>query len=113
MQCNSTRFITGTLLNFLGLIKNYPACRPAACKKFQQSQLGLPCVTFFRKIYYSQKGPCLSFLMFSVRKKVFQAQRVPWVFRHVVFGFILTPLCISGDFFETFCPEIGFFVDSG
>ena len=39
MQCNSTRFTTGTLLNFLGFIKNYPACRPAACKKFQQSQL--------------------------------------------------------------------------
>ena len=28
-------------LNFLGFIKNYPACRPAACKKFLQSQLGL------------------------------------------------------------------------
>ena len=40
MQCNSTRFTTGTLLNFLGCIKNYPACRPAACKKFQQSRLG-------------------------------------------------------------------------
>ena len=41
MQCNSTRFTTGTFLNFLGFITNYPACRPAACKKFQQSQLGL------------------------------------------------------------------------
>ena len=41
MQCNSTRLTTGTLLNFLGFIKNYPACRPAACKKFQQSQLWL------------------------------------------------------------------------
>ena len=40
MQCNSTRFTTGILLNFLRFIKNYPACRPAACKKFQQSQLG-------------------------------------------------------------------------
>ena len=40
MQCNSTRFTTGTFLNFLGFITNYPACRPAACKKFQQSQLG-------------------------------------------------------------------------
>ena len=40
MQCNSTNFTTGTLLNFLGFIKNYAACRPAACKKFQQSQLG-------------------------------------------------------------------------
>ena len=27
-------------LNFLGFIKNYPACRPAACKKLLQSQLG-------------------------------------------------------------------------
>ena len=27
-------------LNFLGFINNYPACRPAACKKFLQSQLG-------------------------------------------------------------------------
>ena len=26
-------------LNFLGFINNYPACRPAACKKFLQSQL--------------------------------------------------------------------------
>ena len=33
------RFTTGTLLNFLGFIKKYPGCRPAACKKFQQSQL--------------------------------------------------------------------------
>ena len=46
MQCNSTRFTTGTLLKFLGFITlflflgNYPACRPAPCKKFQQSQLG-------------------------------------------------------------------------
>ena len=40
MQCNPTRFTTGTLLIFLGFIKNYPACSPAACKKFQQSQLG-------------------------------------------------------------------------
>ena len=28
-------------LNFLGFIINYPACRPAACKKFLLSQLGL------------------------------------------------------------------------
>ena len=27
-------------LNFLGFINNYPACRPATCKKFLQSQLG-------------------------------------------------------------------------
>ena len=27
-------------LNFLGFINNYPARRPAACKKFLQSQLG-------------------------------------------------------------------------
>ena len=40
MQGNSARFTTGTLLNFLDFIKNYTACRPAACKKFQQSQLG-------------------------------------------------------------------------
>ena len=40
MQCNSTRCTTGTLLKFLGFIQNYAACRPAACKKFQQSQLG-------------------------------------------------------------------------
>ena len=40
MQCNSTRFTNGCILNFLGFIKNYPACRPAACKKFKQSQLG-------------------------------------------------------------------------
>ena len=47
MQCNSTRFTTGNLLSFLGFIKNYPACRPAACKKFQQSQLGLLNSIFF------------------------------------------------------------------
>ena len=41
MQCNSTRFTNGCILNFLGFIKNYPACRPAACKKFKQSQLGI------------------------------------------------------------------------
>ena len=29
-------------LNFLGFIKNYPACRPAAYKKLLQSQLGGP-----------------------------------------------------------------------
>ena len=40
MQCKSTRFTTEPLLNFLVFIKIYPACRPAACKKFQQSQLG-------------------------------------------------------------------------
>ena len=40
MQCNSTRFTNGCILKFLGFIKNYPACRPAACKKFKQSQLG-------------------------------------------------------------------------
>ena len=40
MQCNSTRLTTGTLLNFLGFFKKItPACRPAACKKFQRSQL--------------------------------------------------------------------------
>ena len=39
-QCNSTRFTTGRLLNFLGFIKKYPACMPAACKKFKHSQLG-------------------------------------------------------------------------
>ena len=40
MQCNSTRFTTWITLNCLGFINNYPACRPAACKKFLQSQLG-------------------------------------------------------------------------
>ena len=40
MQCNSTRFTNGCILNFLGFKKNYPACRPAACKKFKQSQRG-------------------------------------------------------------------------
>ena len=40
MQGNSARFTTGTFLNFLGFITNYPVCRPAACKKFQQFQLG-------------------------------------------------------------------------
>ena len=38
-------FTTGTILNFLGFIKNYPVCRTAACKKLQQSQLGLPSLT--------------------------------------------------------------------
>ena len=28
------------LLNFLGFMENFPACRPGACKIFQQSQLG-------------------------------------------------------------------------
>ena len=50
MQCNSTRFTTGTFLNFLGFITNYPACRPAACKKFQQSQLGCAW-TYLREIF--------------------------------------------------------------
>ena len=41
MQCNSTTFTAGCLLNFRFFIKNYPACRPAACKKFKPIQLGL------------------------------------------------------------------------
>ena len=41
MKCNSTRFTNGCILKFLGFIKHYPACRPAAFKTFKQSQLGL------------------------------------------------------------------------
>ena len=40
MQCNSRKLTTATLLSFLGIIKNYPACKPAAYKRFQQPQLG-------------------------------------------------------------------------
>ena len=49
MQSNSTNFTghsTVTSLNFLNFIKDYPACRPAAYKKFQQSHLGRPAITF-------------------------------------------------------------------
>ena len=37
-------------LNFLGFIKNYPACRPAACKKLLQSQLGKSLIKSVKKI---------------------------------------------------------------
>ena len=50
MQCNSTKFTNGCILNFLGFIKHCPACRPAACKKFQQSQLGHESFRKFQKI---------------------------------------------------------------
>ena len=58
MQCNSTRFTTGSLLNFLVFLKNYPACRPATCKKFKQTQLGY--VDDLNKIYnfpFFRQGP--------------------------------------------------------
>ena len=41
MQGSFTRFFPARCLNCLGFIKNFPACRPAACKKFKQSQLGI------------------------------------------------------------------------
>ena len=41
LQRNFTKFTNGTFLNFLSLMRNYPACRPAVCEKFQQSQLRL------------------------------------------------------------------------
>ena len=40
MQCNSPSFNIRSSLSFLGFIKNYPACSPAACKKFLEFQLG-------------------------------------------------------------------------
>ena len=49
MQHNPIRFTTGTVLNILGFIKKYLRhvnSRPAACKNFQQCQLG--CVKLYR-----------------------------------------------------------------
>ena len=39
MRVSFTRIFPARSLNFLGSIKNFSACRPAACKKFKQSQL--------------------------------------------------------------------------
>ena len=43
-------------LNFLGFLKNYPACRPAACKKLLQSQLGSSVVAKHQKIEGGRYG---------------------------------------------------------
>ena len=67
MQAISTKFKEGTLLNFLGFIKKYPARRPATFKKFQQSQIGMKLLVIwilsitFRSLIKSmlQKVSCL------------------------------------------------------
>ena len=51
MQGSFTRIFPARSQNFLGFIKNFPACTPAACKKFKQSRLGWKHVISFLKLF--------------------------------------------------------------
>ena len=48
-----------TFTEFLGFIKNYPACRPAACKKFLRFQLGQSLIT---KVNFEESHTCVLIL---------------------------------------------------
>ena len=71
--CNSSFFSAKTLLDFLGFINKYSACRTAIFMKFQQSQLELrTCSKSFEKF---SKVFHLSIPSFSICTKVAEIGR--------------------------------------